>query len=370
MDYQKIRNALERLTGQKATGIEPNPEISILRTAGEGLGYSQLNELLLLLGFDRISRAFFRYLIDGDTRYETGMAFETEQQLEDSIEKFQKLAILLYGSVKFAFKVLSRAENLEKTIKNLDPITDAEFRTRHRPILPIMTIPAEETYLTGYLIERELRDKLQQDPEDSACRELEAKRIAAVEAAKKNQQSYLASDHLDVYVATSMREKHEFKAINRITGQIFSHHALCDLNLRWFDPTQAYCQNRIDKGLAEALMLRRASCTIYLAQEVDTLGKDSELASTLAQGKPVVAYIPEVSREDFDMHLEELKNDGLPSGGEKELLISQLSIYYPEAAWKDPKVQSWIANQSQPTWLGASALVLYSWSFQLRPVTG
>jgi hypothetical protein len=50
-------------------------------------------------------------------------------------------------------------------------------------------------------------------------------------------------------------------------------------------PTQAYCSDRIDKGIAEALMLKRAQCTIYLAQESDTLGKDSELASTLAQGK-------------------------------------------------------------------------------------
>ena len=46
------------------------------------------------------------------------------------------------------------------------------------------------------------------------------------------------------------------------------------------------------EGLAEALMLRRAACTIYFAQENDTLGKDSELASTLAQGKPVIAFVP------------------------------------------------------------------------------
>jgi hypothetical protein len=41
-------------------------------------------------------------------------------------------------------------------------------------------------------------------------------------------------------------------------------------------------------------MLRRAACTLYLAQETDTLGKDSELASTLAQGKTVIAYVPQV----------------------------------------------------------------------------
>jgi len=42
-------------------------------------------------------------------------------------------------------------------------------------------------------------------------------------------------------------------------------------------------------------MLKRADCTIYMAQETDTLGKDSELASTLAQGKPVIAYVPTIN---------------------------------------------------------------------------
>ena len=45
-------------------------------------------------------------------------------------------------------------------------------------------------------------------------------------------------------------------------------------------------------------MLKRAKCTIYLAGETETLGKDSELAATLAQGKTVIAYVP--SLEDFD----------------------------------------------------------------------
>ena len=46
-------------------------------------------------------------------------------------------------------------------------------------------------------------------------------------------------------------------------------------------------------------LLRRAQCTIYMVQEGDTLGKDSELAATLAQGKPVIAYIPRYKSEDL-----------------------------------------------------------------------
>src|SRR5205085_11019375 len=71
------------------------------------------------------------------------------------------------------------------------------------------------------------------------------------------------------------------------------------LKLRYFDPTQSDCTSRIDKGLVEALMLKRASCTVYLVQESDTLGKDSELASTLAQGKPVIAFVPSLDVDEY-----------------------------------------------------------------------
>ncbi len=45
-------------------------------------------------------------------------------------------------------------------------------------------------------------------------------------------------------------------------------------------------------------MLKRARCTVYSVQDTDTLGKDSELASTFAQGKPVIAYIPDLDLDD------------------------------------------------------------------------
>src|SRR5262249_24060143 len=63
-------------------------------------------------------------------------------------------------------------------------------------------------------------------------------------------------------------------------------------DVTFFDLTDSFASDRIDKGLLEALMLRRAGCTVYMVQETDTLGKDSELAATLALGKPVIAYVP------------------------------------------------------------------------------
>jgi len=108
-----------------------------------------------------------------------------------------------------------------------------------------------------------------------------------------NTDIYLTWDYMDVYVATSMRNKWEYEDTFDFVNEVFEDKRLKTLNIRHFDPTQSKCNNSRDKGLLESLMLKRASCALYLAQEDDTLGKDSELAATLAQGKPVIAYIPQ-----------------------------------------------------------------------------
>lgn len=74
----------------------------------------------------------------------------------------------------------------------------------------------------------------------------------------------------------------------------------------FFDPTQSYHDDRIVKGIVEGLMLKRAACTLYLVQETDTLGKDSELATTLAQGKPVIAYVPNATELKPEVLVEDL----------------------------------------------------------------
>jgi hypothetical protein len=120
--------------------------------------------------------------------------------------------------------------------------------------------------------------------------------------------------------------------VHKLTQEIFAHTGLADLKLRFFDPTQAYCLDRVDKGLAEALMLKRASCTIYFVQETDTIGKDSELASTLAQGKPVIAYVPDPPSDYAEKLIAEL----VETSTDKEvrsIVLSQLKIFEPDAPW-------------------------------------
>ncbi|HWR36267.1 MAG TPA: hypothetical protein VN622_10400 [Clostridia bacterium] len=110
---------------------------------------------------------------------------------------------------------------------------------------------------------------------------------------RKNTLRYLSLPYVDVYVATSMRAAADFVSQHRFTESVFEDRSVKNLKLRFFDPTLSYEDDRVTKGLIECLMLQRASVTLYNAGTTDTMGKDSELAATLAQGKPVIVYVPE-----------------------------------------------------------------------------
>lgn len=341
-----LQHLLERLAGQRSPfpSALPQSAVNVLLEGGTGLGYSQLNELLLLLGFDRVTHAFFQFLIDGTTEYHNGAAIKTVEQFVAGVNRLRELALLMFGNVKYGFKALSSdGDLLEQRLEVLREIPPEHFAARHQPIRAIEAIAADRTYYLGYMIERELQSRLEANSGDTEALAQEAQRKAIIEVGRANHEAYLASDHLDVYVATSMRQRHEFLAVNRLSNEIFSHESLIDLKLRWFDPTQAYCKDRIDKGLSEALMLRRAKCTIYLAQESDTLGKDSELASTLAQGKPVIAFVPSVDQH-FARELLQNLQGAYPSSDPKQLLLGQLQVFEPAAAWMDQSVRAWIES--------------------------
>ncbi|MGE0592363.1 MAG: hypothetical protein AB7G23_19040 [Vicinamibacterales bacterium] len=114
------------------------------------------------------------------------------------------------------------------------------------------------------------------------------------EQATTHTEEYLIAEKIDIYVATSMRETWEFVETATFLEEIFERSHPTLKHLDYFDPTQSYLTSPVDKGLLEGLMLNRVKATLYMAQESDTLGKDSELASTLAQGKPVIAFVPRI----------------------------------------------------------------------------
>ncbi len=115
---------------------------------------------------------------------------------------------------------------------------------------------------------------------------------------EQNSETYFAMHDLDVYVATSMREPLHFTTNHRFVTQLFEMEELRDWQLRYFDPTQSYLPDRIQKGLTECLMIKRARVTIYNAQEEDTFGKDAEAAVALAQGKPVIVFVARMFERD------------------------------------------------------------------------
>ncbi len=135
----------------------------------------------------------------------------------------------------------------------------------------------------------------------------------------RNLARYLAADHLDVYVATSMRLDSDFVSVNSFVSKLFVHEEILPLKLRYFNPTQSWIEDRVAKGLVEALMLKRADYTIYMAQKEDSFGKDSEASVALGQGKPVIVFVPKLHVPDASIDSEEMSKLG------REQLIAAVS---------------------------------------------
>jgi hypothetical protein len=127
----------------------------------------------------------------------------------------------------------------------------------------------------------------------------------AREAALKNTRFYLSMvGDLDVYVATSMRSRKDFRDMASACEQIFSDPKLTSLQLRYFDPTLSAAAGHEDKGLIECLMVKCAKVLIYCAGERDSYGKDAEAAMALSLGKPVIFYCDQEQKHRFfrDVH--------------------------------------------------------------------
>jgi hypothetical protein len=310
-----------------------------------GLGYSQLNELLLIHGFDRITDTFFQFLADRTLEYNHGTSIKSMGDFAIGVEAARKLFLLFFGNVRFGFKKLASDEELLALyLASTQPVATAVFSERHDPVYPIEEISSDQTYYLGYIVKEEIDKALKEDPGNKEILAQQKTLEIVRQKGVRNQNAYLVSDHLDIYIATSMRRRHEYLEVADFARQVFDREELKSLKLRWFDPTQAYCPDRIDKGLSEALMLKRAVCTLYLAQESDTLGKDSELASTLAQGKPVIAYLPRPEREDVFATVQKLV--GLYGKSMVATILERLQVFAPDLAWKNHEVRSWLESES------------------------
>lgn len=307
---------IDYLCGKSASEIT-DTELDLVRNLLDGLNdddiikYNQLNEILLVLNRDTMSNDFFNYFF-----IKNGL---TLNELKQKIIDFRGYALLCFGNFRFAYKELSkkRIDEIENLLlpycyKSCKLIK--EYEERPNIMLNIDEIPREKTWLTGYLSAKKIEedvDTIRLELEDASksedvprierlvklSRYIESLRDDLIKYKKiaiKNTDIYLTWDYIDVYVATSMRNRWEFKEIYDFVKNVFTRKEFEELKIRFFNPTQSTCISPKDKGLVEGLMLKRSKCTIYLAQENDTMGKDSELATTLAQGKPVIAYVPDI----------------------------------------------------------------------------
>lgn len=239
--------------------------------------FEQFNSLLTECGQRTVSRSFYDYFFSD---LANGMKLGDFMK---AVMLFMKVALWKYGNFSWALKELGRSENVSKDLKGVplsgvDPVPEKTF-TERTLFDFIQDLSPEERYSLRYITEGTTTEKKLVE---------KAKSIG-----KQNTREYLALDYVDVYIATSMRELEEFRSFVRLVKDVFEQPDLAGLNLRYFDPTVAYCENRIVKGLLEALMLRRAKLTLYVAGERDTFGKDSECSATLIQGKPVIVYVEE-----------------------------------------------------------------------------
>jgi hypothetical protein len=131
---------------------------------------------------------------------------------------------------------------------------------------------------------------------ESIVKLFENARIAAL----KNTDYFLSMvNDLDVYVATSMRDRSDFRKMADFCEKVFQAPSLKSLALRYFDPTVSAAEGHEDKGLIECLMVKSAKVLVYCAGKKDSFGKDAEAAMALSLGKPVIFYCDEANRERF-----------------------------------------------------------------------
>ena len=119
-------------------------------------------------------------------------------------------------------------------------------------------------------------------------------------AALENTELYLSIvKDLDVYVATSMRTRADFRNMADFCESVFHDREVHKMNLKYFDPTMSAAEGHLDKGIIECLMVKCSKVLLYCAGATDTSGKDAEAAMALSLGKPVIFYCDENARKDF-----------------------------------------------------------------------
>jgi hypothetical protein len=156
---------------------------------------------------------------------------------------------------------------------------------------------AEFLFSAEDILDEEVESTVQiNEKYESVVRLFETARRGAL----KNTEYFLSMvNDLDIYVATSMRDRSDFRKMADFCEKVFRTPSLKPLTLRYFDPTVSVAEGHEDKGLIECLMVKSAKVLVYCAGKGDSFGKDAEAAMALSLGKPVIFYCDEAKRQRF-----------------------------------------------------------------------
>jgi hypothetical protein len=264
-------------------------------------GYRKLR----FINADELTAFFRKRRFDTELIKERGPALPLELITKDDRYLIAEMACKSYGdqpesasdlkiALIEAFRSHEKQGGGNVTIRSLleGKITGDKYGGRQHEFI----FPADDVLDDNVSSERELQVKYEA---------VANKFFRAREAALKNTRFYLSKvGDLDVYVATSMRTRRDFREMAAACEQIFSDPRLEALQLRYFDPTLSAAAGHEDKGLIECLMVKCAKVLVYCAGERESYGKDAEAAMALSLGKPVIFYCDHEQRHRFyrDVH--------------------------------------------------------------------
>ncbi|MXZ92648.1 MAG: hypothetical protein F4W95_14585 [Chloroflexi bacterium] len=223
-----------------------------------------------------------------------GQLLENDDSLEGMIDDLESLESRIEQVKDAAIELYRR--HCENQITAGDLLKGAERRGTLKDIQPRLFLTADDFLDLPIIDENDLMNKIQA---------VHRAYVAARKIALNNTQTYLSMvGDLDVYVATSMRSRDDFREMADFCEKVFEDPDLKDLNLRYFDPTLSAAEHHEDKGLLECLMVRRAKALVLYAGSRDSFGKDAEAAMALSLGKPVIIHSDEAFRSQFyrDVH--------------------------------------------------------------------
>lgn len=258
----------------------------ILPDNPRAITYQDFTEILMFHGHGATSAAFFRHFF--------GEGFQTLESLREGVHRVRLYSFLFHGSFERGFEELRKVTDdgvFARPPWDLLPVNRRPEMTTDR----IHPLSAAEAYETGYLI-----------PAPTLSPQQIGK---AKKKGEANAEWYMAMNGVDVYIAGSMRELRDFEEADELVRGVREKVSARGLGLTFFNPLWAYVPDQQQKGLLEVLMLRKASAMLFIAGIKDSFGKDSELATMLAQGKPVIVYVPSVPEadkrhKDFEDHYE------------------------------------------------------------------